>query len=80
MELIAEQTGRANRLEEENERLKKRIANREQHLAQMGELAKSILHSGTDETAESSRSTAVKASSDPQGGTGVLSDDDTDAY
>ena len=48
MELLAEQTENANRLEQENERLKKRVTNREQHLARMGELAKSILHSDGD--------------------------------
>lgn len=48
LEMIAEQTENANRLERENERLKKRIANREQYLAQMGDLAKDILHSAGD--------------------------------
>lgn len=52
LKLIAEQTENANWLEQENERLKKRIADREQHLAQMGELAKTILNSSGDLDAE----------------------------
>ena len=43
LELLAEQTGRANRLQRENERLKERIAEREQHLSQMVTLARAIL-------------------------------------
>ncbi len=35
LELLAEQTGKANRLERENSRLKERIADREQHLHQI---------------------------------------------
>ena len=45
LELLAEQTGRANRLRRENERLKERIADREQYLSQMGTLAEAILRS-----------------------------------
>lgn len=45
LELLAEQTGKAERLERENQRLKERIADREQHLAQMGTLAEAILRS-----------------------------------
>ena len=44
--MIAERTERANRLQQENERLKGQIADRERHLSQMGELSKAILHSG----------------------------------
>lgn len=47
LEMLAEQTGKAERLERENERLKTRIAEREQHLSQMGELTEAILHGGT---------------------------------
>lgn len=43
LEMLAEQTGKAERLERENQRLKERIADREQHLAQMGTLAEAIL-------------------------------------
>lgn len=67
LELLAEQTGNANRLEQENELLKKRIANREQHLAKLGELAKTILHR-TDAAvpaAERSRPAAAQTSSKP---------------
>lgn len=46
LEMLAEQTGKANRLERENERLKTRIADRERHLTQMGELTEAILHGG----------------------------------
>lgn len=45
LELLAEQTGKAERLERENQRLKERIADREQHLVQMGTLAEAIVHS-----------------------------------
>ncbi len=45
LELLAEQTGKANRLERENSRLKERIADREQHLHQMGKLAEVIVNS-----------------------------------
>ena len=45
LEMLAEQTGRADRLQRENDRLKERISDREQHLAQMGTLAQAILHS-----------------------------------
>lgn len=45
LELLAEQTGKSERLERENLRLKERIADREQHLAQMGTLAEAIVHS-----------------------------------
>lgn len=45
LELLAEQTGKSDRLERENQRLKERIADREQHLAQMGTLAEAIVHS-----------------------------------
>lgn len=55
LELLAEQTENANRLEQENERLKKRIANREQHLAKMGELAKTILSGGSPDGAIAER-------------------------
>lgn len=65
LNLLTEQTENANRLERENERLKKRIANREQYLAQMGELAKTILHNrGNPDGAlamERRSSAAVKA-------------------
>ena len=49
-EMINEQTGKADRLQVENERLKERITDREQNLAQMGALAESILNnvSGLD--------------------------------
>lgn len=43
LELLAQQTGKAERLERENNRLKERIADRELHLAQMGTLAEAIL-------------------------------------
>ena len=46
VELLAEQTGKAERLERENQRLKERIADRELHLTQMGTLAEAILRSG----------------------------------
>jgi len=45
LELLAEQTGKSDRLERENARLKERIADREQHLAQMGTLAEALLRS-----------------------------------
>lgn len=45
LELLAEQTGRADRLERENSRLKERIADREQHLKQLGRVAEAILYS-----------------------------------
>ena len=45
VELLAEQTGKAERLERENQRLKERIADRELHLTQMGTLAEAILRS-----------------------------------
>ena len=45
LEILAEQTGRENRLQRENERLKERIADREQYMSQMGDLAEAILHS-----------------------------------
>ena len=45
LQLLAEQTGKANRLEQENIRLKERIADREQHLHQMGRLAEVIVNS-----------------------------------
>lgn len=45
LEILAEQTGRANRLQRENKRLKERIADREQYMSQIGELAEAILHS-----------------------------------
>lgn len=48
LELLAEQTGKANRLMRENERLKERIADREQYMTQMGELTEAILHSSGD--------------------------------
>ena len=47
VELLAEQTGKAERLERENQRLKERIADRELHLTQMGTLAEAILRSGS---------------------------------
>lgn len=46
LELLAQQTGRAERLERENARLKERIADRELHLIQMGTLAETIVRSG----------------------------------
>lgn len=46
VEMLAEQTGKAERLERENQRLKERIADRELHLTQMGTLAEAILRSG----------------------------------
>lgn len=46
LELFVEQTENANRLEQENERLKKRIADHEQHLARVGELAETVLGGG----------------------------------
>ena len=52
LELLAEQTGRANRLQRENERLKERIAEREQHLSQMVTLARAILKSDSTITSE----------------------------
>lgn len=48
LELLAEQTGKANRLRRENDRLKERIADREQYMAQLGELTEAILHSSSD--------------------------------
>ena len=45
LELLAEQTGKADRLERENSRLKERIADREQHLKQLGKVAEAILYS-----------------------------------
>ena len=45
LELLAEQTGRADRLERENSRPKERIADREQHLKQLGRVAEAILYS-----------------------------------
>ena len=45
LELLAEQTGKADRLERENQRLKERIGDREEHLAQMGTLAEAIVRS-----------------------------------
>ena len=46
LELLAQQTGRAERLERENARLKERIADQELHLIQMGTLAETIVRSG----------------------------------
>lgn len=46
LELLAEQTGKAERLERENKRLKERISDREIHLTQMGTLTEVILRSG----------------------------------
>ena len=46
LELLAQQTGRGERLERENARLKERIADRELHLIQMGTLAETIVRSG----------------------------------
>lgn len=43
LELLAQQTGRADRLERENNRLKERIADRELHLLQMGTLAQTVI-------------------------------------
>lgn len=43
LQLLAEQTGKANRLEQENIRLKDRIEDREQYLHQMGKLAEVIV-------------------------------------
>lgn len=43
LELLAQQTGKAERLERENNRLKERIADREMHLIQMGTLAETIV-------------------------------------
>ena len=48
LELLAEQTGKANRLRRENKRLKERIADREQYMAQMGGLTEAILHSSSN--------------------------------
>lgn len=52
LELLAEQTGKANRLRRENERLRERIADREQYMAQMGELTESILRRSSHLDAE----------------------------
>ena len=48
LELLAEQTGKANRLRRENQRLKERIADREQYMAQMGGLTEAILRSSNN--------------------------------
>ena len=45
LELLAEQTGKSDRLERENSRLKERIADREEHLKQLGKVAEAILYS-----------------------------------
>ena len=46
LELLAEQTGRADRLERENDRLKERIADREDHLKQLGKVTEAVLLCG----------------------------------
>jgi|GEM_PF-176840 len=43
LELLAEQTGKAERLERENGRLKERIAEREQNLTQLGRVAEELI-------------------------------------
>lgn len=77
LEMLAEQTGRADRLQRENDRLKERISDREQHLAQMGTLAQAILHSDSSmaqETRDSIReslkeiSESNKAAGDEEAG------------
>lgn len=72
LEMLAEQTGRANRLLRENERLKERIAEREQHLAQLGELAETVLNSNSSLDVEpvptdESAAEASPGFPDPQG-------------
>lgn len=72
LEMLAEQTGRANRLLRENERLKERIAEREQQLVRLGELAETVLNSnsspyGEPTPADESTAKASSGSPDPQG-------------